>query len=115
MLAWQEIDLREDPDEPRYVGDPGDLIDLASTLEELAVRPAWHAAAACRGQGPEPWFPTRGESTDPAKAVCAGCPVRDDCLAEALAHPYTEDAGVWGGTSLRQRKALRRSTEVEAA
>ncbi len=40
-----------------------------------------------------------------AKAVCAGCPVRAECLEFALAND--ERWGVWGGTSERQRRAMR--------
>lgn len=40
-----------------------------------------------------------------AKAVCAGCPVREACLEFALAND--ERWGVWGGTSERQRRAMR--------
>ena len=39
-----------------------------------------------------------------AKAVCASCPVIDNCLRWALAarEPY----GVWGGLSTEEREAL---------
>jgi WhiB family redox-sensing transcriptional regulator len=41
-----------------------------------------------------------------AKAVCAACDVRRECLAFALAtrQPY----GVWGGTSPEERQVLRK-------
>lgn len=110
-MTWQPIDLREDPDELRYIGDPGELIDLASTLEDLAVRPAWHDDAACRGQGTEPWFPDRGDDVRPAKAVCHTCPVQQECLDAA----EQERHGIWGGLSERQRRRLRRSTDVDKA
>jgi hypothetical protein len=42
-----------------------------------------------------------------AGASCAGCPVREDCLAFALEH---EDlVGVWGGTTAEERREMRRS------
>lgn len=45
-----------------------------------------------------------------AKQVCAGCPVRAECLAWALAtgEPY----GVWGGLDPRERQKLRRRRAV---
>jgi WhiB family redox-sensing transcriptional regulator len=49
----------------------------------------------------------RGEDARPARAVCAGCLVREECLAHALAHPSYLDSGVWGDTSERERKRLR--------
>jgi Transcription factor WhiB len=86
---------------------PGvDVLDARDILRVLLHRPAWHADAACSGSGPSPWFPTRGEPTEPAKAVCAACPVRLECLEFALAHD--DLAGVWGGTSRQQRDVARR-------
>lgn len=107
MLAWQSIDLRTDPDEPHYPGDPADMIDLATTLEELTHPPTWHRWAACAGKGPEPWFPTRGEDARPAKAVCDACPARVECLSWAL-EQGDELQGFWAGTSHRERRRLRR-------
>jgi WhiB family redox-sensing transcriptional regulator len=69
---------------------------------ELLHRPAWHRHAACRGCDPEMWFPERGESLGPARAICATCPVAAQC-AEAGAF---EKYGVWGGLSERQRRRL---------
>jgi WhiB family redox-sensing transcriptional regulator len=39
----------------------------------------------CLGLDPELFFPERGESVTEAKAVCAGCVVRTECLDFALA------------------------------
>jgi WhiB family transcriptional regulator, redox-sensing transcriptional regulator len=82
---------------------PGDEIDLFALLN---VRPAWQAEAACRGAGTVDYFPSRGESTAAAKAVCAGCPVRTECLDYAL---DTADLvpGIWGGTAERERRRMR--------
>lgn len=65
---------------------------------------SWHDLAACRGVDPDLFFPQRGESLDPARAICATCPVRVDCLEEALARK--EEFGVWGGMSTGERKTL---------
>ncbi|TMR13807.1 WhiB family transcriptional regulator [Nonomuraea turkmeniaca] len=43
---------------------------------------------------------------DLAKAICAGCPVRGDCLRWALEHG--ERWGIWGGLNPRERRHLRR-------
>jgi hypothetical protein len=40
-----------------------------------------------------------------AKAVCAGCPVRSDCLRYALAAGPLQ--GVWGGLTEEERRLLR--------
>jgi WhiB family redox-sensing transcriptional regulator len=71
-------------------------------------RPAWHDQAACRGQGPSAWFPTRGEDLGPARAISRACPVRVPCLQAALDLPPRDDHGIWGGTSVKQRRRARR-------
>jgi WhiB family transcriptional regulator, redox-sensing transcriptional regulator len=65
----------------------------------------WLDRAVCRGIDPDLFFPQRGEPTDPAKAVCAGCPVAAECLEYALVNG--ERFGVWGGLSERERRAIR--------
>ena len=67
---------------------------------------SWRLSALCRGADPETFFPKRGESTRPAKAICAGCPVKMDCLEDAIIR--NEPAGVRGGRSLEERKKLKR-------
>jgi WhiB family redox-sensing transcriptional regulator len=66
---------------------------------------SWVQHAACRGTGLGPYFPKGGASATPAKAVCAQCPVRRECLSYALQN--TQLQGVWGGTSDAERRALR--------
>jgi WhiB family transcriptional regulator, redox-sensing transcriptional regulator len=51
------------------------------------------------------FFPGRGESAEPARQVCAGCPVRQPCLEYALSHGITH--GIWGGLTERDRRPLR--------
>ena len=66
----------------------------------------WEELAACRGMDPELFHPKRGESNASAKAVCRGCAVRLECLTRSLEE--CERLGVWGGTSERDRRSLRR-------
>lgn len=73
----------------------------------LEQREPWMDAGACNGQPQDPWFPERGESLLHAKRVCATCPVAQECLDYALARNI--DHGVWGGTSEKQRRQLRRN------
>jgi WhiB family redox-sensing transcriptional regulator len=47
-----------------------------------------------------------GSAQREARAVCTTCPVRLECLAEALDNRL--DFGVWGGMTERERRALRR-------
>lgn len=76
-----------------------------------AERVDWRHRAACRGQDPELFFPvgTGGPAVmqiAEAKAVCQGCTVASTCLTWAL--DIGEDAGVWGGMSEDERRALKR-------
>lgn len=89
-----------------------DLPDLA----EILGRPEWMKDAACAEHQPELFFPKRGESLDPARAVCAGCLVVEECLAFSL-QPVAglPPNGVWAGTSERERRRLRSSSMGQAA
>lgn len=85
---------------------PGDLPEF--TLEEFAApRPAWQAKGACRSDGTAAYFVGPGGDQSAGKARCAGCPVKGPCLAYALADLSIR--GIWGGTSDRERQALRRA------
>ena len=73
-------------------------------------RTNWRVAAACRDTDPDGLFVPGAEQHD-AKRVCMTCPVRTECLAEALDNRI--EFGVWGGMTERERRALlRRRTEV---
>lgn len=67
---------------------------------------AWQQRALCAQTDPEAFFPEKGGSTREAKAVCAQCDVRSECLEYALEHD--ERFGIWGGLSERERRRLRR-------
>jgi WhiB family redox-sensing transcriptional regulator len=66
----------------------------------------WQANARCAEVDPEIFFPERGGSSKAARAVCAQCEVRDKCLEYALNNK--EQFGIWGGTSERERRRLRK-------
>lgn len=68
---------------------------------------AWMNEVPCRGMGSGPtFFPDRGESCEPARAICAACHCQARCLLYAIEN--REKFGVWGGTSERERRRLRR-------
>jgi WhiB family redox-sensing transcriptional regulator len=52
------------------------------------------------------FFPERGQSVTAAKTVCARCPVRAACLDYAMS--INERHGIWGGTTEKERRVLRR-------
>ena len=80
--------------------------DEMPDVRDLLTRPAWHAQAACRGTDAN-FYPDRGESVEPAKALCAACPVLEECKAFAL--DSGESHGVWGGLSGRERRTVRKT------
>jgi len=67
---------------------------------------SWYELGDCQGVDPDLFFPERGASTEEAKAVCAGCAVREQCLEFALTNG--EKFGIWGGLSERERRRIRR-------
>lgn len=85
---------------------------------EPAERPDWHRHAACKGLT-HLFFATHdpdeslGDNisdsfglTKRARAVCATCPVRAECLTYAMDN--SERHGVWGGMSVKERQRLRK-------
>lgn len=81
----------------------------------------WRTRAACRGMDPDLFLLDKSESGDvpKAKAVCRRCPVREDCLEEALTPVYVGEnvvktVGVWGGFSEKQRRELAKIQQVPA-
>lgn len=66
----------------------------------------WMGYALCVQVDPDLHFPEQGENARAAKRVCAQCFVRDECREYAVADPSLE--GVWGGTTLLERRAIRR-------
>ncbi|MDK9302545.1 WhiB family transcriptional regulator [Propionibacterium freudenreichii] len=71
----------------------------------------WPLQARCRGMN-DALFP-EGRDQKRAKTVCMGCPVRAQCLAEALDHRI--EWGVWGGMTERERRQLlRQRPEVKS-
>lgn len=72
----------------------------------MTMYEAWAAEALCAETDPELFFPTKGQSPARAKAICAQCPVIQQCLKYALTSPVAL-AGIWGGTTEDERKPLR--------
>lgn len=74
--------------------------------EKMAIR------AKCREIDPDALF-VQGAAQNRAKLICRGCPVRTECLAEALDNRI--EFGVWGGMTERERRALlRRRKDVSS-
>lgn len=94
------IDPQPDPGPPVNPGADWTLPDLDQS---------WRAQAACRFRPPgEPvrvtvrrFFVDRGGDIDPARELCARCPVRAECLDFAI---RTGAQGMWGGKTERERR-----------
>jgi WhiB family redox-sensing transcriptional regulator len=66
----------------------------------------WRDQALCAEVDGELFYPEVDECPNEAKRVCALCPVRKECLTDALQR--REPHGVWGGTTPNERKHLLR-------
>ena len=70
---------------------------------------AWMEDAACAGLDAESFFPEKDDVALTAKAVCAGCPVIDQCLEYAVDNMLV---GIWGGMGERQRTEYRKGSRA---
>jgi WhiB family redox-sensing transcriptional regulator len=77
---------------------------------------SWRPRAACRAVEGDLFFPADGERglakrrrERAAKAVCVGCPVREECASYAIS--TREPHGVWGGLSERERERIWRDLD----
>lgn len=77
-----------------------------------ATTDAWQLRAACKGPQATAFFPPahaerkeeKVSREERAKAICATCSVRRDCLEYALR--IREPHGIWGGLNEVERKQL---------
>lgn len=82
-------------------------------IEALVLdRLSWQDSANCSGADQDLFFPERGASTRKAKAICAACSVKEECLEFAITQG--ERFGIWGGLSERERRKIRRQRALSA-
>lgn len=79
----------------------------------------WTDAAACKGKPLEWFFPTKGGTLRQAKALCARCPVVQQCrdATDIMENGATQPVhvhGFFGGESPNQRMARRGAAQPEA-
>lgn len=80
-------------------------------MAELHLNRNWVEAALCADTDPDELF-VQGAMQRAVRDRCLDCPVRLECLAEALECGAT--FGVWGGLTERERRALiRKYPKVE--
>ncbi|UFU07125.1 WhiB family transcriptional regulator [Ruania halotolerans] len=66
----------------------------------------WTLRAACAARSPDELF-VQGAAQREAREICFTCPVRLECLVDALDNRI--QFGVWGGMTERERRALLRN------
>jgi WhiB family transcriptional regulator, redox-sensing transcriptional regulator len=96
------------------VGSPSELAPgtLSPDLDARnLILLTWRDRAACLSLDPELFFPIGNTGpalvqTQEAKAVCRRCEVVESCLSWAV--ESGQEAGVWGGLSEDERRALKR-------
>ena len=82
------------------------------------LRRSWRYLAICRSEDPELFHPVSqsgpayAAQVEKAKAVCRRCPVRAECLSEALASPQF---GIWGGLAEDERRSIRQGRSGAAS
>ena len=75
--------------------------------------PDWRAYANCATTDPELFFPRKGGSAQAARLTCSMCPVRDECLTDALLD--SEQQGVRAGMTERERRRMMQTVASETA
>lgn len=65
----------------------------------------WATAAKCKGS--DDTLFAEGAAQRRIRTLCNGCPVKLECLAEALDNRI--EWGVWGGMTERERRSLLRT------
>lgn len=92
-------------------GDALDRLEVAGALLPL-LQPdpdlEWKQLGLCSQVDPDLWFPEKGGSAREPKRICQDCPVRAQCLEYAL--ETDQRFGVWGGTSERERRKIKRAS-----
>ncbi|MFB9248458.1 WhiB family transcriptional regulator [Sphaerisporangium melleum] len=109
--AWNLLGLLDgdEPDEDDWRPEPARLPRTPILRHDWA----WTDRAACQGEDLVLFFGPDGERQPErdirerkAKAICAVCPVRRDCLNYALTRP--ERSGLYGGLNEDERASERR-------
>jgi WhiB family redox-sensing transcriptional regulator len=86
---------------------------MSIMVDKVRAVPDWRHQAACLDEDPDLFFPIG--NTGPAvfqikeaKEVCRRCDVVQTCRRWALDHSREAAAGVWGGLSEVELRAVRR-------
>ena len=87
------------------------MADISRLPGPIADTWEWQFQGLCRGEDPEAFFFPDGERGQArakrearAKAICAACPVLQQCATHALT--VREPYGIWGGMSEDDRERV---------
>jgi WhiB family redox-sensing transcriptional regulator len=104
------------------VGTRDYIADRKKLLPLYNARDGWQRDAACSGVELKEFYDyeeklagseARQAANDVINTWCRHCPVRRDCLSNAIA--TSELWGIWGGTTAPERKSMRRANSRIAA
>lgn len=92
----------------------GNVVMRRSTQQQRSTGETidWRLRGACRGLDAAIFYPDDDDDAEQAKFVCHGCAVRVACLEYALLK--REKAGVWGGSTERERRRIIRQRRRSA-
>ena len=84
-----------------------ELPERVPSIEEILAG-GWAASGACRGAPVGVFYPSvaEGDNSAQARQICAGCPVRAECLVWAI--QCDEPAGIWAGFDEDDRRHIAR-------
>ena len=86
------------------------LYERGLAAVNIEPRRGWRHEAACLGLDPNLFFPEVGNNSGVARArqTCTPCPVQLECLQAGLGRQH----GIWGGTTDRDRRVIRRLLNI---
>lgn len=91
-------------------------IEGEETLELLRSQGECRRAVAAGEIAFDAFFPPRGSTRLAAQAICERCPVKEPCLEFVLQlESYGHGHGVWGGTTVSQRREIATNRRTGAA
>ena len=68
----------------------------------------WLDSAACKGVAVDKFYVPEGNVQRSIRMLCDACAVKSECLEDALTVSLRDDFGYRGGTSVKQRKEIRK-------
>ena len=74
----------------------------------------WYVQAVCKDTDVNVFYGGTAGSNRQAAKFCAQCPVRNECLEDALQYQPIDQCGLWGGISAHDRRKILVARNYEA-